>query len=204
MTDTLLTGVNLQDAEKLTHPINIVVSRASGPAIAAVERAGGQVMTRYYTQQSIRRILRGESHPTGPLENFPIHPPLSSVPDLPETSFPAINSVDAAPSTSTTGLSSPVSAANGTGGPATLFKGRYEYALGYPYRLPNPAARKAIEYYRDPSNRGYLAHTLPEGQGPSLFFKSDAVLAAMRKRRMQAKGKVDGAGKKSEADNRLF
>lgn len=201
MSSILLIHLHIQDAEKLIHPINIVVSRASATAIAAVERAGGQVVTRYYTQQSIRRILRGESHPTGALENFPIHPPLSSVPELPTTSFPAINSVDASVSTSTTG---PASAANGTGGPAALLNGRYEYALGYQYRLPNPAARKAIEYYRDPANRGYLAHTLPDGQGPSLFFKSEAVLAAERKRRMQAKGKVGGASKKGEADNRLF
>lgn len=31
-------------------------------------------------------------------------------------------------------------------------------------RLANPTARKDIEYYRDPEHRGYLAHTLDEGE----------------------------------------
>ncbi|KAF2233347.1 ribosomal protein L15 [Viridothelium virens] len=159
-------GVKLlaRDAHKLTHPINIVVSRASASAIDAVERAGGQVMTRYYTWQSIRRILRGQSHPTGPLENFPINPPLAS--------------------------------------------GRYEYTLGYRYRLPNPASRKAIEYYRDPAHRGYLAHTLAEGEGPSLFFKTAVVQAREREKRLEAKkakglGQTAKDGKKRE-EGRLW
>ncbi|KAM3084546.1 YmL10 [Clarireedia jacksonii] len=39
------------------------------------------------------------------------------------------------------------------------------------YRLPDPTSRKAIEYYRDAAHRGYLSHTVAEGEGPSLFFK---------------------------------
>lgn len=39
-------------------------------------------------------------------------------------------------------------------------------------RLPDPAGRKAIEYYRDPAHRGYLSYQVAEGQGPSLFFKA--------------------------------
>ena len=39
-------------------------------------------------------------------------------------------------------------------------------------RLPDPTSRKDIEYYRDPAHRGYLSHLVPEGQGPSLFFKT--------------------------------
>lgn len=39
------------------------------------------------------------------------------------------------------------------------------------FRLPDPAGRKDIEYYRDPAHRGYLVHTVKEGEGPSLFFK---------------------------------
>ena len=42
----------------------------------------------------------------------------------------------------------------------------------YQNRLPDPTSRKAIEYYRDPAHRGYLSHLVPEGQGPSLFFKT--------------------------------
>lgn len=44
-------------------------------------------------------------------------------------------------------------------------------AMGYEYRLPDPSGRKDIEYYRDPKNRGYLAHTLEEGEDPSLYWK---------------------------------
>ena len=40
------------------------------------------------------------------------------------------------------------------------------------YRLPDPTKRKDIEYYRDPAHRGYLSHTVPEGHGPSLFFRT--------------------------------
>jgi len=56
-------GVKLlaRGKEKLKTPINILVSRASAEAISAIEAAGGKVTTRYYTKESIRRILRGES-----------------------------------------------------------------------------------------------------------------------------------------------
>jgi len=56
-------GVKLlaRGKEDLKTPINILVSRASAAAIEAVEAAGGQVTTRYYTKPSIKRILRGES-----------------------------------------------------------------------------------------------------------------------------------------------
>jgi large subunit ribosomal protein L15 len=47
----------------LTSPINIVVSRASRPAIAAVEALGGTVTTRYYTPLAIRRIKMRQMHP---------------------------------------------------------------------------------------------------------------------------------------------
>ena len=42
---------------------------------------------------------------------------------------------------------------------------------GFVHRLPDPASRKDIEYYRDSAHRGYLSHLVEEGQGPSLFFK---------------------------------
>ena len=42
----------------------------------------------------------------------------------------------------------------------------------YPLRLPDPAGRKELEYYRDPAHRGYLSYLLEEGQGPSLFWKT--------------------------------
>ncbi|KAL1885356.1 YmL10 [Paecilomyces lecythidis] len=47
----------------LKQPINIVVSRASASAIAAVEAAGGTLTTRFYTRAAIQRIIDGETHP---------------------------------------------------------------------------------------------------------------------------------------------
>lgn len=46
---------------ELKTPINILVSRASAEAIAAIEAIGGKVTTRYYTKDSIKRLLKGES-----------------------------------------------------------------------------------------------------------------------------------------------
>ncbi|OBT88936.1 hypothetical protein VE02_02840 [Pseudogymnoascus sp. 03VT05] len=56
-------GVKLlaRGKQELKTPINILVSRASAAAIEAVEAAGGKVTTRYYTKQSLRRLLKGES-----------------------------------------------------------------------------------------------------------------------------------------------
>lgn len=41
----------------------------------------------------------------------------------------------------------------------------------YQFRLPDPTDRKELEYYRDPKHRGYLAHTLKQGELPSLYWK---------------------------------
>ena len=64
-------GVKLlsRGAATLRQPINVVVSRASASAIAAVEAAGGSVVTRYYTHSSIRRILRGKIDPINSLQS---------------------------------------------------------------------------------------------------------------------------------------
>lgn len=53
--------------------------------------------------------------------------------------------------------------------------GEATVAAGFKYRLPDPASRKDIEYYRDERHRGYLSHLVAEGSGPSLFFKSPNV-----------------------------
>jgi large subunit ribosomal protein L15 len=115
-------GVKLlaRSSEKLTTPVEIVVSRASASAIEAVEAAGGKLTTRYYTKPAISRVLKGDTDPIYSIQ----------------------------------------SAASPT--PRPEFK----------YRLPDPASRKDIEYYRDPAHRGYLSHMLQEGQNPSLFFKT--------------------------------
>jgi large subunit ribosomal protein L15 len=47
--------------EELKTPINLLVSRASATAIEAIEAAGGKVTTRFYTKQSIKRLLKGQS-----------------------------------------------------------------------------------------------------------------------------------------------
>ncbi|KAJ2897392.1 putative 54s ribosomal protein l10 protein [Zalerion maritima] len=47
--------------EELKAPIDIMVSRASTQAIAAVEAAGGKVVTRYYTKDSMARLIKGLS-----------------------------------------------------------------------------------------------------------------------------------------------
>lgn len=43
----------------------------------------------------------------------------------------------------------------------------------FQYRLPDPTDRKELEYYRDPKHRGYLAHTVKEGESPSLYWKPE-------------------------------
>lgn len=48
-------------SESLKQPIDVMVSRASAGAIAAIEAAGGKITTRYYTKLAIQRLLRGES-----------------------------------------------------------------------------------------------------------------------------------------------
>lgn len=56
--------------------------------------------------------------------------------------------------------------------------------LGFQYRLPDPAGRKELEYYRDAKNRGYLSHLVKEGQNASLFWRpamSEEDIAKMRR-----------------------
>lgn len=48
------------DGSSLDLPVTVIVSRASERAIAAIERAGGQVVTRYYTRSSLSRVMRRE------------------------------------------------------------------------------------------------------------------------------------------------
>ncbi|KAK6207640.1 putative ribosomal protein L15 [Colletotrichum tabaci] len=63
---TVKDGIKLlgRGKQDLRQPIDIMVSRASASAIDAVEANGGKILTRFYTKQSIRRILRGESENT--------------------------------------------------------------------------------------------------------------------------------------------
>lgn len=63
---------------KLTIPIDIEVSRASAPAIEAVERAGGKLMCTYYDPVTLRYhfwrdkyVAKGKSEPIRPLPSRP-------------------------------------------------------------------------------------------------------------------------------------
>lgn len=74
--------------------------------------------------------------------------------------------------------------------------------MGYEYRLPDPTARKDIEYYRDTKNRGYLSHTVKEGEGPSLYFKppiSEEEIKALKK-----KSAKSGKDAKVREENKLW
>ena len=136
-------GVKLlgRGAGSLNTPINIIVSRASTSAIAAVEAQGGSVVTRFYTRSAIRRILRGQ---TDPFVSMRWEPNKLQKP----------------------GVLPPDSAMAMASDPHERVKG-----MGFQYRLPDPTRRKDIEYYRDPAHRGYLAHTVGKGETPSLYHR---------------------------------
>lgn len=69
----------------------------------------------------------------------------------------------------------------------------------FKYRLPDPASRKDLEYYRDPAHRGYLSHLVAEGHGPSLFFKTPG-MGRIAAKKVAAKG-----GKPlSKGENRVW
>ena len=64
-------GVKLlsRGSEQLRSPLNVTVSQASAGAIAAIEKAGGSVMTRFYTPFAIKRILKGKTDPIHSLKS---------------------------------------------------------------------------------------------------------------------------------------
>ncbi|KAI0799201.1 ribosomal protein L18e/L15P [Xylaria sp. FL0064] len=69
-------GIKLlaRGADTLKQPLDIMVSRASAAAIDAVEKAGGKIVTRYYTKQAIKRLVEGKSVNTAlPLPTGPEH-----------------------------------------------------------------------------------------------------------------------------------
>ncbi|KAB8360621.1 hypothetical protein FH972_024359 [Carpinus fangiana] len=173
-------GVKLlaKNGDTLRSPIHITVSRASSTAIAAIEAAGGSVTTRYYTRPSIRRILKGETHPVLSLLS-------------PETAASSLGSPNTLHVKSH--ASSPVELRRAAGiiahlPPMSAFK----------YRLPDPASRTDIEYYRDPLHRGYLSYTVAEGHGPSLFFKTPgAASASSESARKKTTGAKASAGTQS-------
>lgn len=170
-------GVKLlaRNAEALTTPVNIIVSRASAAAIAAVEKAGGSVITRYYTPMAIQRIMKGETSPIASLDA--IGGPLEAILPMSEEARPGLVMQEGPDATLVTS------------------SGRIPALPAFKYRLPDPIGRKDIEYYRDPAHRGYLVHTIKEGEGPSLYWKTPG----------SRKKNVVGDAKKREASaNKLW
>jgi large subunit ribosomal protein L15 len=172
-----------QNPEQLTTPIHIVVSRASSEAIARIEALGGSVTTRFYSPTAIKRVLRGETHPTISLQ-------ASS--DL--ISLTARSPRTKIPSPILSALHSATEDAKKEA-MATVMK---QLSQKYKYRLPDATARKDIEYYRDPAHRGYLNYLVKDGESPSLFFKPPGEA----KDRKKQSARRDAA--KASADNRLF
>ena len=68
----------------------------------------------------------------------------------------------------------------------------------YRYRLPDPVARKHLEYYRDSAHRGYLSHLVEEGHGPSLYFRTPGMSERAKK------GRETGGKKVNKSENRLW
>jgi len=60
--------------EQLAQPLDLLVSRASAEAIAAIEQAGGKIVTRNYTRKAIHNLLQGKSvNSSSPLPVGPEH-----------------------------------------------------------------------------------------------------------------------------------
>lgn len=169
----------------MTSAIHIVVSRASAEAIARIEALGGTVTTRFYSPTSIKRVLRGDSHPVVSLQASNELINLASIAMPERITSPILSSLQSA-----TGDEAAEKEAL-----AVLMQ-----SLGtkYKYRLPDATGRKDIEYYRDPAHRGYLAHTMKQGESPSLFFKPPG---EAKDRKKQSARRVAA---KATADNKLF
>lgn len=142
--------------------------------------------TRFYSPTSIKRVLRGDSHPLISLDA-----PTSLI-SLSASSTPSL-----LPSPILSALTSS-STADDAGRKTALGAVMRALAEKYKYRLPDATGRKDIEYYRDPAHRGYLSHTLKEGESPSLFFKPP------RESKDRKKSTAKRNAAKASAENRLF
>lgn len=168
-------------ADSLRQPVNIIVSRASASAIAAVEKAGGSVLTRFYTPFAIQRILRGRTDPVNSLRSERVAAGLEDegIVEVEEVGGRIVEAVEeeAVEAEVPTPLLVPTLALTP---PPT----------GFQHRLPDPTSRKDFEYYRDPAHRGYLSHLVTEGQTPSLFFKVPKTGKAVSTKKITAKTTV--------------
>jgi len=174
---------SIDEVPTLAQPLNIVVSRASASAIAAVEAAGGNVLTRYYTRWAIQRIIRGTMDPIESLR-YPTyaHGEVPSKPAL-KTAEPK---TDNPTEQVTYRAEAPATPPAPWAKPALPTSGRYTQ------RLPDATGRKDIEYYRDAAHRGYLSGQVQEGQSPSLYFRPPRVGTAPKRKA----GRAGSAGQR--------
>ena len=189
-------GVKLlaDGADKLRQPVNIVVSRASASAIAAVEKQGGSVITRFYTPFAIQRILRGQTDPINSLRSNKTAAGMDVEDEEDEEDGEDVGVSEDSQATDVVDASDDIglqSTKISDASVATLTP-----SFGYTHRLPDPTSRKDFEYYRDPAHRGYLSHTVTEGQTPSLFFKVPKISTIAVGKRAVKKAAV--------AENRLW
>lgn len=134
--------------------MHIVVSRASATAIAAVERAGGSVTTRYYSAASVRIVLKGLADPIISL--------LMRRGLLARRSEASAGEQDSAIEDD----------GRETEDVPSLPMKFLEEAKQYRCRLADPTRRKDFEYYRDPAHRGYLSWMVGPEETPSLFYRT--------------------------------
>lgn len=175
----------MQNPDQLTSPIHIIVSRASAEAIARIEALGGSVTTRFYSPTSIKRVLRGDSHPAISLQASPDLISLASVSNPALLSSPILSSLQSA-------------TASEAAKKEAMAQLMARLGDKYKYRLPDATARKDIEYYRDPAHRGYLAYTIKDGESPSLFFNKP------KEAKDRKKQSARRSAAKASADNKLF
>jgi large subunit ribosomal protein L15 len=107
----------------------------------------------------MRRILRGRVHSAVSLRTHP---------DVVRAFGVTVEQDGAAVAASAVATESPNATTTGSQVPAQ----RARFRTGFPNRLPDPTSRRDLEYYRDSTRRGYLAHEVPEGDSPSLYFKT--------------------------------
>ncbi len=155
--------------EELTSAVHLVISRASKEAIAAVEKAGGSVTTRYYTPFAVKKVLGGQMDAVHSLQS-------RIMLDI------ATNSED----------SEGAEASEREAATATEIVA--DERRRYRFRLPDPTSRKDLEYYRDERHRGYLSHMVAEGKGPSLFFRTPGTTKLGKGKDGSAASKVKKVG----------
>ncbi|MCJ1418673.1 YmL10 [Xylographa parallela] len=191
-------GVKLlaDGAQELRTPINIIISRASKSAIAAVEKIGGSVMTRFYTPFAIQRILRGTTDPINSLRSERIMMEEQEEDEDDRNEDDGNENVDALRNAGSEAMVGDATATSEESTIASAVAAVKPRRFGFRHRLPDPTSRKDIEYYRDPIHRGYLSHLVTEGQTPSLFFKIPSAGKGVAGKR--------AAAKKALEENRIW